>query len=69
MSGKLITKIGSEGKADGQFNAPYGLALHKETLFVADSGNKRVSVFDRSGDDLKFVRHIGVGQLIDPASC
>jgi outer membrane protein assembly factor BamB len=42
--------IGSQGSADGQFSSPQGLALDAQgNLYVADTGNVRVQVFDPEG--------------------
>jgi len=48
---------GKPGKEEGQLNAPKGLAVGPDgNLYVADSGNHRVQVFDRQGH---FVRGWG----------
>jgi DNA-binding beta-propeller fold protein YncE len=41
--------IGSSGSGDDQFDTPYGLTISPDglTLFVADSGNDRISVWTR----------------------
>ena len=44
--GKLLTKFGKQGKGDGQFNRPNGLALDdRGFLYVCDSGNQRIQKF------------------------
>ena len=44
----FIEEFGSEGTGNGKFNTPIGIALDSdnEKLFVADSGNDRIQVFD-----------------------
>ncbi len=44
---------GSAGNGDGQFNEPTGIAIGGGQVFVADSGNGRIQVFDLEG---QFVR-------------
>ena len=47
--GQLTAHFGSEGSGDGQLNSPIGLAINSRgDLFVGDSANHRMSVFDRS---------------------
>ena len=63
--GKFIKKIISFGKdsSDG-FNAPTGVAVDDEgNVFISDTGNNRVVVFDK---DLNFVKQIGNGVLSSP---
>ena len=49
--------IGSAGAGPGQFNSPRGVAVGPDgSIYVVDSGNARVSVFDRDG---KFVHSFG----------
>jgi outer membrane protein assembly factor BamB len=46
----LLRVIGSPGSADGEFATPHGLALDlQDNLYVADTGNDRVQVFDHEG--------------------
>ena len=45
-SGKLITRWGSKGSGDGQFNNPTGVAVDKEgNVYVMDTGNYRIQKF------------------------
>lgn len=55
---RLIRTIGGRGTSgEGKFNFPTNLAVDsKGSLYVADTGNFRVQVFDRDG---RFVRSIG----------
>ena len=42
--------FGQSGSGDGQFNRPAGLAVDQHgDIYVADRGNNRVQLFDRSG--------------------
>jgi uncharacterized protein (TIGR03663 family) len=61
--------IGEPGSAPGQFTEPRGLAVDaRGNLYVADSKNSRIQVFDANG---RFVRSLGSagsgdGQLKEP---
>ena len=49
-SGTFITKWGSEGSGDGEFNHPRGIAIDGQgNVFVADSVNHRIQKFSSSG--------------------
>ena len=49
--------IGSQGNGQGQLNYPGGVAIDPAgNVYVADSGNSRVQLFDRTG---RFLRQIG----------
>ena len=55
--GKLLKTVGGEGGRTGQFDCPYGIALSKgDKLFVCDSGNHRIQVFDTN---LKLISCFG----------
>ena len=51
-TGTFITKWGTFGSGDGQFNNPLGIDVHSsdivflsERVFVVDEGNNRIQVF------------------------
>ncbi|MBK8466944.1 MAG: 6-bladed beta-propeller [Chloracidobacterium sp.] len=48
-----FTSFGSPGKGEGQFGEPMGIAIGTGLVFVTESGNKRIQVFDLDGN---FVR-------------
>ena len=54
-SGELIKHVGQLGKEEGEFNYPRGMTLFENQLFVCDSKNCRIQVFDLN---LNFVRSI-----------
>ena len=59
-----INTAGTEGKAEGELAGPKGLCVDRNgDVFIADSGNHRVSVF--SGN-LRFKSCIGTGILYFP---
>jgi DNA-binding beta-propeller fold protein YncE len=58
-SGRLVREFGKEGAARSEFSFPNGIAVdRKGNIYVADSGNGRVQVFDRDG---AFLFAIGRG--------
>ncbi|MFC1600670.1 S8 family serine peptidase, partial [Patescibacteria group bacterium] len=49
-SGNFISKWGSPGTGDGQFNLPKGIGVDKKGfIYVVDSGNNRIQKFDANG--------------------
>ena len=50
-NGKFITKWGSEGTGDGQFNGPEGIAIDSSgNVYVSEYGNNRIQKFDSNGN-------------------
>jgi Tol biopolymer transport system component len=66
------TQFGSSGSGAGQFRQPWGVAVDQasgDDVYVADTGNKRIDVFEASG---KFVMAWGWGVLNgapEPQTC
>ena len=62
-SQKLISKTGSEGEANGQFDVPYGIDIDSDNklIYVCDCLNNRVSLFDQTSN--QFRRNIGANLL------
>lgn len=52
----LVKTWGEKGTGPGQFNEPTGIAVSDDEVFVSDSRNKRIQVFDFEGN---FKRMIG----------
>lgn len=52
----FVTAWGEKGDAPGQFNDPTGIAVTADEVFVADSRNGRIQVFDHDG---RFLRSFG----------
>ena len=50
--GGYLMKFGSRGNGEGQFNAPWGIAVDRVRgyVYVVDSANFRVQKFDMSGE-------------------
>ena len=62
---KLNNRVGTEGEEEGQLYIPQGLCIDTNgDVFVADSGNNRVSVFSKQ---LNFKSCVGTGHLDFPA--
>jgi DNA-binding beta-propeller fold protein YncE len=50
-NGNFITKWGSEGTGDGEFDDPAGIAVDSSgCVYVADAGNHRIQKFDSDGN-------------------
>ena len=67
--------VGSFGSGNGQFNTPYGMTFdntlghpYSGDIYVVDTFNSRVQIFDTSGNYVgKFGSHgFGAGQFIQP---
>jgi sugar lactone lactonase YvrE len=51
MNGDFLLAFGHEGNQPGNFRLPSGLAIWDNRIYVADSGNRRVQVFEYLDDD------------------
>ncbi len=47
---QLVKTWGDKGESAGQFNEPTGVAVSKSEVFVSDSRNARIQVFDFDGN-------------------
>ena len=57
---EFVYQWGEHGEAIGQFQRPQGLAIdNNDHLWVADSSNNRIQVFDVSGDSPEFIKTFG----------
>ena len=68
-AGTLLRVIGKRGVGDGEFNFPSHLALASDELYVTDTLNSRVQVFDATRHTLtrKFgTRGLTLGSLVRP---
>jgi len=63
----FVTSWGSPGSGDGQFNLPSDLVASRSgSVFVCDSGNKRIQKFDRDGNFLsKWGKEISSYQILN----
>jgi sugar lactone lactonase YvrE len=58
--GKFIKTWGKEGKGQGEFNGPHGIAMDSTgRLFVADRLNSRIQIFDQDGKFLAEWKQFG----------
>lgn len=68
-SGEPLFDFGTRGKDPGNFNFPRDMVVGKDgRLYIVDSGNFRVQIFDRDGKFLKTFGNIGrqLGQFSRP---
>lgn len=64
-NGKYVKSWGTKGTGQGQFNEPSSLAVDGQgNLYVADSGNKRIQVFDGQGTFRQEYTNIGTPHAI-----
>ena len=69
-AGKLSSTIGKAGYGPGEFNAAYGLAFHKNTIWVADTRNSRLQHLSLQGDVLCMLGQLegnGPNQFNNPS--
>lgn len=66
--GLLLDVLGGRGRREGLFNAPTNVAVHEDELYVADTLNFRVQVFDRNHDEELAFGRLGlfVGNMTRP---
>ncbi len=55
-SGELIKCVGQRGSKEGEFDDPHGVTIHSNQVYVCDSYNHHIQVFDL---DLNFIQSIG----------
>ena len=61
----FVRSIGSHGEGRGEFNQPFDVKFDTAgNMYVAEWGNGRVQVMDRSG---QFIREFGEGKLKGPS--
>ena len=66
-AGRQKLLFGSSGEGPGEFNHPLGIHISAEGhVFIADSGNRRVQVFDEEGHFL-YLFDVGTGSDRKPA--
>ena len=55
-NGVCLKQVGVQGSEPGQLLNPRGMQFHNGELYVVDSENHRIQVFDK---DLQYLRHFG----------
>ncbi len=48
--GKLLLSVGSRGHLAGQFWSPAGIDIYNDTIYIADTYNNRIQIFQYLGD-------------------
>ncbi len=71
MNGKLLLEIGKPGTKNGEFNAPNGITADDDgNIYVVDTGNQRVQVFNKAGKFVKIINGTANGKgesvLVNP---
>ncbi len=60
-SGSIVWEVGAKGSGPKEFTEPVGLSIdNKGLLYVADTANKRISVFDKDGNHMKQIAVYGL---------
>lgn len=49
-NGNFVQSSGTKGTEPGQFNRPHSIAVDKRRVYVADRLNRRIQIFDESGN-------------------
>ena len=62
-AGELLTDIGGAGSGDGELNEPVGITIAGDRLYVADTWNRRIAVFniaDVGSGLVEFVENVPI---------
>lgn len=63
LDGKLLLEIGEPGTNPGQLRAPNAVTIDRDgNIYVVDSGNQRVQVYDSTGKFIKILSGAADGQ-------
>ena len=63
LDGKLLLEVGKPGTEQGEFNAPNAITADEEgKIYVVDTGNQRVQIFDSKGKFIKIVNGSNEGK-------
>lgn len=65
INGVYSLQFKNQQSGNGVLNAPFGIAVHDNKVYVADVVNHYISVFQL---DSQFCKTIGSGKLRDPCS-
>jgi len=58
----LTKEWGSLGKRNGQFDQPTGITIGDGRIFISDSGNDRIQIFDPEGEFIGSFGRSGRGE-------
>lgn len=66
--GKFLFEFGNRGENDGELNFPTNLFIRNGKLYITDTGNFRIQIFDLEGKFLKKLGEVGdtPGQMARP---
>ena len=64
VTGDFQLQFGSKGSNSGQLNNPHGIIVHDDKVYVADSNNHHISVFQKNSGE--YCCNIGKGHLDVP---
>ncbi|RWP37995.1 NHL repeat-containing protein [Mesorhizobium sp.] len=62
LEGDAVAKFGEHGSAQGQLMDPHSIAAFEDLIFVADSGNDRITIFRHDGAFKGSFGALGDGQ-------
>ncbi len=68
LSGEIILTFSAPGIFDSQIKNPSAIAVHNDLVYVADTGNKRITVFDKNGNFIRTFGRKQPGLLENPVS-
>jgi len=55
--GKFLSSFGKGGSAEAELSYPLGMCLDaQDNIYIADSGNARVQIYDRNGQHLQQIK-------------
>ena len=65
LNGEFIQQVGTPGSAEGQFNQPYGIAIHNTNgdIYICDYSNDRIQIFS---NDYSYKSQFGMSILKPP---
>jgi len=65
-NGKQKFSFGKPGKSDAHLNLPMGISIKNNRVYIADTGNARISVFNLQGEFLRIISLKPVNHSITP---
>ncbi len=60
VADRTIGITGVSGTDNSVFNVPYGIAVNNDNIYVSDSANHRIQIFDMTGNWLNTIGQTGV---------
>jgi DNA-binding beta-propeller fold protein YncE len=56
-AGNGLLKWGGAGSDNGRFDSPFGIAVKGDRIYVSDTDNNRIQIFDTSGEHKQNLEH------------